>query len=374
MTEYDIKRTFCFTLDPLLGRWGASMEISPSSNSQPLLAALSSLGASFDQALATAHTQPLVNELRVLFLGKKGKLTDILKTLGTLAPDERTAVGEAANQLKTRLSQAIDLKLESLQRIEIENTLRRESLDITLPGRGTQSRGHLHPIQQGLDHIVRIFKDMGFDVDEGPQVETDYYNFEALNIPSHHPARDMQDTFYLADGRVLRTHTSPVQIRYMEAHRPPFQMIAPGKVYRRDSDVTHTPMFHQVEGLVVAPNLSMAHLKGVLETFVHAFFGPDVSVRLRPSYFPFTEPSCEVDIQCVLCTGAGCSVCKHTGWLEVMGAGMVHPNVFKSVGYDPETTTGFAFGMGVERLTMLKYKVGDLRLFYDNDPKFLEQF
>jgi phenylalanyl-tRNA synthetase alpha chain len=352
--------------------------VSRPDQSSDILEKLTAFSHACESALALAQSRDDVLALKVAFFGKKGKLTEILRALGTLDPQVRARVGEEANRLKQRLSVAIDDKLEGIETKRLEEVLGKEAVDITLPGHRIPP-GHLHPLRLALDDVVRIFTEMGFSVAEGAEIETEAYNFEALNIPAHHPARDMQNTFYLPDGRLLRTHTSPVQIHFMQKHQPPFQMIAPGKVYRRDSDVSHTPMFHQVEGLVVTPAedpnaVSMAHLKGTLEYFIRAFFNADIAIRLRPSYFPFTEPSCEVDIECVLCNAAGCPVCKESGWLEVMGAGMVHPKVFQAVGYDPEAVVGFAFGMGIERLAMLKYRIPDIRLFYENDPRFLEQF
>jgi len=334
---------------------------------------LAALSAEVEQAIAAAGTQDDLTAVKITFLGKKGRLTAILKQLGALPAQERAAIGEEANALKTRLLTTIDGHVERLQAGALEAALVKEAQDITLPGT-LPPVGHQHPIATALDEIVSIFVAMGFSVEEGPEIETEHYNFEALNMPATHPARDMQDTFYIKPGVLLRTHTSPVQIRFMETHRPPFQMIAPGKVYRRDSDVSHTPMFHQVEGLVVSETVSMAELKGTLSFFLASFFGQEVTIRLRPSYFPFTEPSCEVDIACILCGQSGCPACKQTGWLEVMGAGMVHPKVFAALGYDAQTLSGFAFGMGVERLAMLKYRIPDIRLFYDNDLRFLAQF
>lgn len=340
-----------------------------------LLQSLADLSKDFEQSVLLARSQADVLALKVAYLGKKGRLTEVLKRLSEVPPAERMELGKAANTLKGHLSQMIDENLACHERAALEEGLAKDRVDPTLPGCGTEI-GHLHPIAQALDTIIDIFRDMGFSVEEGPEIETEYYNFEALNIPREHPSRDMQDTFYLGPKgeRLLRTHTSPVQIHYMETHRPPFQMIAPGKVYRRDSDISHTPMFHQVEGLAVSSDVSMAQLKGVLEFFLKTFFGEDVKMRLRPSYFPFTEPSAEVDMSCILCRAKGCAVCKQSGWLEVMGAGMVHPKVFKAVGYDPAIVSGFAFGMGVERLAMLKYRVTDIRLFFENDIQFLEQF
>ena len=313
-----------------------------------------------------------LEQARVKFLGRKGLITQALRSLGSLPVEVRPQFGQEANRLKklleTQLEEAQDrLKKAALQAEAVTG------LDVTLPGRRLDL-GRLHPITQIAREICDIFIRMGFQVVEGLEIETDYYNFEALNIPRDHPARDMQDTFYISDNIVLRTHTSPMQVRVMEQQQPPVRIIAPGKTFRRDSDLTHTPMFHQVEGLLVDKGISFADLKGVLTVFVHAMFGPEVSLRFRPSFFPFTEPSAEVDIQCVMCRGAGCRVCSQTGWLEILGSGMVDPEVFRMVGYDPEQITGFAFGMGIERIAMLKYGIDDLRLFYENDLRFLSQF
>jgi len=326
-----------------------------------------------ESASASADLVEL-DHVRVQFLGKKGVLTERLKQLGKLAPDERRVVGQAINRAKGEVVAAIEGRRSSLQEADFEARLGSEAVDVTLPGRG-QGVGGLHPISRTLDRINRFFVGVGFEIVEGPEIESDFHNFEALNIPPHHPARAMHDTFYFDAHTVLRTHTSPVQIRVMENAEPPFRIIAPGRVYRCDSDVTHTPMFHQVEGLFVDENVSMADLKGTLSDFMRHFFErEDLGIRVRPSYFPFTEPSAEVDIECVICSGEGCRVCSHTGWLEVLGSGMVHPKVFENVGIDSEKYTGYAFGMGVERLAMLRYGVNDLRLFFENDLRFLRQF
>lgn len=306
-------------------------------------------------------------------LGKEGELTRIIRSIKDLPKEKRAAVGREVNLVKERIEGAIRAALQAIEREELSRRLKEAPVDITLPGRRLPL-GSIHPITQIIDEIVDIFHGLGFSVEGGPEVEEDYYNFEALNIPKDHPARDMQDTFYLEHDRLLRTHTSPVQIRVMERERPPLRVIAPGKAYRRDSDVSHTPMFHQVEGFMVDRGVSFSHLKGVLTTFLHAFFSPETPVRFRPSFFPFTEPSAEVDIGCLICSGRGCRVCKGSGWLEVMGAGMIHPAVFRAVDYDPEEVTGFAFGMGVERLAMLKFQINDIRLFFENDIRFLSQF
>ncbi len=314
-----------------------------------------------------------LRDFRVKLLGKKGKLKAILKGMERLSPDERPLVGQMANQMKVLLEKVIEQKEELLRQREEEKRLFSEEIDITLPGRGPDLGG-VHPLIRVLREIEEVFVSMGFQVAQGPEVEMDYYNFEALNIPSHHPARDMQDTFYVAGALLLRTHTSPVQIRVMEKIRPPVRIIAPGKVYRRDADVSHTPMFHQVEGLLVDEVTTFADLKGVLEEFALRVFGPRTLVRFRPSYFPFTEPSAEMDIGCVICRGKGCRVCKGSGWLEILGCGMVDPAVYSFVDYDPQRYRGFAFGLGVERIAMLEYGIDDIRLFYENDLRFLRQF
>lgn len=325
-------------------------------------------------AVAAATDAAVLDDVRVQYLGKKGLLTRQLKQLGSLPPEERPAAGQAINRIKQQVQQAIDARREQLQSVALDAQLAGEAIDVTLPGRG-QSTGGLHPVTRTLRRIEELFVPLGFTVEEGPEIEDDYHNFEALNIPAHHPARAMHDTFYFDAHTLLRTHTSPVQVRVMENRKPPMCIIAPGRVYRCDSDLTHTPMFHQVEGLLVGENVSFANLKGVLDEFLHAFFErDDLAVRFRPSYFPFTEPSAEVDIQCVMCSGEGCRVCGHSGWLEVLGCGMVHPKVFDYAGIDNERYTGFAFGMGVERLAMLRYGVNDLRLFFENDLAFLTQF
>ncbi len=322
----------------------------------------------------------LLEDLRVRYLGRRGALTQILREIGALPPADRPALGQLANACKARLEAWLAERGETLRHREFAARLRSEAVDITLPGTAP-SQGHLHPITQTLQEIVEIFHGLGFRTAEGPEVELDFYNFEALNIPRDHPARDMQDTFYVSDEVVLRTHTSPVQIRVMEHTRPPLRIISPGKVYRCDADISHAPMFHQVEGFYVDEGVRMSDLKGTLETFVHQCFGPATPVRFRPSFFPFTEPSAEVDIGCALCggsarlpSGEGCRVCKQSGWVEILGAGMIDPAVFEAVRYDPERHTGFAFGMGVERIAMLKYGIDDIRLFFDNDLRFLRQF
>lgn len=324
-------------------------------------------------SISTAADLPALENLRVEYLGKKGKLTALLKGLGALSFEERPAAGAKINEVKSDLQVLINSKKTVLENETVNAKLVDESIDVTLPGRGEEVGG-LHPVTRTMERIEAFFKRVGYGVETGPEVEDDYHNFEALNIPSHHPARAMHDTFYIDPKTVLRTHTSPVQVRTMEKQGPPIRIICPGKVYRCDSDLTHTPMFHQVEGLVVDRDISFADLKGVIDQFLKAFFEADLPVRFRPSYFPFTEPSAEVDIQCTNCSGKGCRVCSHTGWLEVMGCGMVHPNVLEHCSIDSDNFTGFAFGMGVERLAMLRYGVNDLRLFFENDIRFLKQF
>ncbi|MEQ5802206.1 phenylalanine--tRNA ligase subunit alpha [Halomonas sp. H10-9-1] len=326
------------------------------------------------QAIQACGSIASLEELRVRYLGKKGEITALLKGLGKLPPAERPAAGERINEAKQALNGELESRKASLEKAALEARLTAERLDVTLPGRG-QLSGGLHPVTRTLERIEGLFTRIGYDVAVGPEIEDDYHNFEALNIPAHHPARGMADTFYFDATRLLRTHTSPVQVRTMKEGRLPIRIVCPGRVYRSDSDLTHTPMFHQVEGLLVDEDVSFADLKGTIEDFLHAFFErDDLSVRFRPSYFPFTEPSAEVDIQCVMCGGDGCRVCGQSGWLEVMGCGMVHPEVFRHSGIDSERYTGFAFGMGAERLAMLRYGVNDLRLFFDNDLRFLRQF
>lgn len=323
--------------------------------------------------VSAAEDLAALDQVRVEYLGKKGQLTALLKTLGKLDASERPAAGAKINEAKQVVQEQISVRKTAMEQEAINAKLASETIDVTLPGRG-QNNGGLHPVTRTLQRIEKLFAAVGYDVAEGPEIEDDYHNFEALNIPAHHPARAMHDTFYIDPTHVLRTHTSPVQVRTMENREPPIRIICPGRVYRCDSDLTHTPMFHQVEGLVVDKQVSFADLKGTVDQFLKSFFEADVPVRFRPSYFPFTEPSAEVDIQCTNCGGSGCRVCSNTGWLEVMGCGMVHPNVFRSSGVDPEVYTGFAFGMGVERLAMLRYGVNDLRLFFENDLRFLAQF
>ena len=314
-----------------------------------------------------------LQQLRIKYLGKKGLVTSQLKTLSEISPELRPEFGKAVNEVKIFIDDKLKKIEGSLKEDEHKKRILSETIDITLPGKFVPF-GREHPINKVLCEIVNIFLSMGFEVEEGPEVELDYYNFEALNIPKDHPARDMQDTFYISDDVILRTHTSPVQIRVMEKRKPPLKVIAPGKVYRCDADISHTPMFHQVEGFMVDTDIAFSDLKGVLELFIHSFFSVETPVRFRPSYFPFTEPSAEIDIGCNFCSGKGCRVCKNTGWLEILGAGMIHPKVFEMVGYDTELYTGFAFGMGVERLTMLKYSIDNIKLFFENDIRFLRQF
>ncbi|GAB4389755.1 MAG: phenylalanine--tRNA ligase subunit alpha [Thermodesulfovibrionales bacterium] len=331
------------------------------------------LGEDFDRQLGEAGTSAELEQLRVRFLGKKGLLTEKLKLLSKLPPEERKEFGRAVNELKSRMEGAVARRRDSLRARELRSALEAEGIDVTLPGKFAPL-GSLHPINRVLLEIIEIFACMGFAVEEGPEVELDYYNFEALNMPRDHPAREMQDTFYISDECVLRTHTSPVQIRVMERKKPPLRFIAPGKVYRCDADISHTPMFHQVEGLMVGSDITFSDLKGTLEAFIHRMFTPETPLRFRPSFFPFTEPSAEVDMGCIFCKGLGCRVCKGSGWIEILGAGMVHPRVFEMAGYDPEEYSGFAFGMGVERIAMLKYSIDDIRLFFENDLRFLRQF
>lgn len=326
-----------------------------------------------------------LDSLRVRYLGKKGQLTAVLHSLGSLPPDERAGVGRRANELKRALTRRIEDRRSQLEQSARTHALSEDTLDLTLPGEKLRI-GRPHPLTQVTREIVGFFRGLGFEVVDGPEAEVEYYNFEALNMPEFHPARDMQDSFYLTNGTMLRTHTSNVQIRCMESRKPPLRVLAPGKVYRRDSDVTHSPVFHQIEGFMVDRNVSFANLKSCLTSFAQAVFGAERKVRFRASFFPFTEPSAEVDVECIICGGAGevspgrgqppemCRICKGTGWLEILGSGMIHPKVFASVGYDPEEFTGFAFGMGVERIAMLKYGINDIRLFFENDMRFLSQF
>lgn len=324
-------------------------------------------------AIAQAQDIPGLEQLRVQFLGKKGSLTELLKGLGKLSAEERPQAGAAINAAKILVQDALEARKTILATEAAASRQLAEAVDVTLPGR-RQSAGGLHPVTRTLQRIEAIFTSAGYDVVQGPEIEDDYHNFEALNIPAHHPARAMHDTFYFDSGLLLRTHTSTVQVRVMETGEAPFRFICPGRVYRCDSDLTHTPMFHQVEGMLVDEHVTMADLKGLLVEFLQVFFEADLDVRFRPSYFPFTEPSAEIDVQCVSCKGEGCRVCSQTGWLEIGGCGMVHPNVLKSSNVDTEKYTGFAFGMGVDRLAMLRYQINDLRLLFENDLRFLRQF
>ena len=314
-----------------------------------------------------------LDEVRVAYLGKKGELTGLLKSLGGLEPAERPKMGALINDAKLEVQGVLDVRKAELEQQQLSRSIAEDAVDVTLPGRRA-AVGGLHPVTQAMYRIEDLFVGAGYDVVSGPEVENDYYNFEALNIPSHHPARAMHDTFYFGDGTLLRTHTSPSQVHTMEEREPPIRVICPGRVYRRDSDLTHSPMFHQVEGLVVDKGISFADLKGTVIEFLQCFFEKDLAVRFRPSYFPFTEPSAEVDVQCVHCLGDGCRVCSQTGWLEVMGCGLVHPNVLQMSGIDPEVYSGFAFGFGGDRLATLLYEVDDLRMFFENDLRFLRQF
>jgi phenylalanyl-tRNA synthetase alpha chain len=324
-------------------------------------------------AMNEADSESALQDVRVRFLGKKGELTAIMKEMGRLTAEERPVFGALANRVKEELETLFNSRQQTIREAEIARRLASERIDVTLPGRSAFV-GTRHPITQVAEEICEIFSSLGFGIEEGPEVEKDFYNFEALNMPKDHPARDMQDTFYISDDVVLRTHTSPVQIRTMLRQAPPVRVIAPGTVYRRDSDITHSPMFHQIEGFLVDRHVTFGDLKGILTAFVTQMFGKNVGVRFRPSFFPFTEPSAEVDIQCVICGGGGCRVCKNSGWLEILGSGMIDPEVFRAVNYNPENYSGFAFGMGLERIAMLKYGVNDLRLFFENDLRFLRQF
>ena len=333
------------------------------------------LARQYEDQANQSKTDDDIRNLRVRSTGKKGEITALLKELGSLSADERPAAGKAVNDAKRRVEAALDRAEMGLKEAGRRKELTSSRLDITLPGRAPAAGG-LHPVSRVLYELVDIFISLGFDVAEGPDIESDYYNFKALNFPDDHPARDMQDTLFIEGpgSLLLRTHTSPVQIRTMKAKSPPVKIIAPGTVYRRDDDITHSPMFHQIEGLLVDEGISFANLKAVLELFSKAFFGPEVKVRFRPSFFPFTEPSAEMDAQCVVCGGSGCRMCKQSGWLEILGSGMVHPAVLEEVGYDTERFTGFAFGLGVDRIALLKYAIDDIRILYENDPRFLKQF
>jgi phenylalanyl-tRNA synthetase alpha chain len=338
-----------------------------------LLQDLEPLLAKSREDIARCVTLADLDAIRVRLLGKSGEVTAKLKMLGSLDPEARRAAGAKINVVKDNLHTALEMRKATLEAEQLAQKLASDAVDVTLPGRG-QSSGGIHPVSRARRRIEQIFRAAGFDVAEGPEIEDDWHNFEALNIPANHPARAMHDTFYFPDGKLLRTHTSPVQIRVMETQAPPVRVIVPGRVYRCDSDMTHTPMFHQVEGLVVDEGISFANLKAMLLGFMRAFFEVDVNIRLRPSYFPFTEPSAELDVSCAACGGKGCRVCKNTGWLEVGGCGVVHPNVLRAVNIDTEKYTGYAFGMGIDRLAMLRYNVNDLRMFFENDLRFLKQF
>ncbi len=338
-----------------------------------MLKELEELQRQAESEISIAKTEGEFLAARTKYLGRKGILTKFLRNLGNIDPEKRPLVGNRCNEIKDTLTEKLENALKAITTLKKEEALLRDSIDVTLPGRKIRD-GKLHPITQVCQEICNIFAGLGFSVVEGPEIELDYYNFEALNIPQNHPARDMQDTFYIEDGIVLRTHTSPVQIRVMEKQRPPVRILSPGRVYRPDSDISHTPMFHQIEGLLVDRGITFGDLKGVLTSFLKQMFGEGTALRFRPSFFPFTEPSAEVDIRCVMCNGAGCRVCSQSGWLEILGSGMVDPEVFKNVYYDPEEVSGFAFGLGLERIAMLKYGISDIRLFFENDWRFLEQF
>ena len=326
------------------------------------------------EAIENAQDEKALEELRIKYLGKKGELTAILKMMGSLSAEERPVMGQLVNDAKAKVEQYLNEKSGELKQKATELKLKAETIDITMPAK-KQVAGKLHPLNTVLDDMIDIFQSMGFDVLDGPEVETDHYNFECLNVPADHPARDMQDTFYLAENLLLRTQTSAAQIRTMENRKPPIRVICPGRVFRADEvDATHSPVFHQIEGLVVDKGVTMCDLKGVLERFAHEIYGPDTEVKFRPSFFPFTEPSVEVDVTCSECGGKGCRVCKGSGWIEILGAGMVHPNVLRSCGIDPDVYSGFAFGIGLDRLTTTRYKISDIRLLFENDKRFLEQF
>jgi len=334
---------------------------------------LEAIQAEVINALKQINTKDQLESLRIEYFGRKGKLTDVMKGMGKLSKEERPIIGKLANEIRSSLSDAFDATKANLDSKQQEQQLKAESIDITLPGR-KPAQGKAHPVMQVLQRIEEIFMQMGFQVVTGPEVETEHYNFDALNTPQDHPARDLHDTFYLTDGHLLRTHTSPVQIRAMENQQPPVRIIVPGKAYRVDYDVSHTPMFHQVEGLLVDRHVTFSELKGVLVSFARQMFGDQTQMRFRPHFFPFTEPSAEADISCTVCRGKGCRSCGHTGWIEILGAGAVHPEVFRAVNYDPEVFTGFAFGMGVERIANLQFRIPDIRTFYENDLRFLQQF
>ncbi|MDD6808211.1 MAG: phenylalanine--tRNA ligase subunit alpha [Oscillospiraceae bacterium] len=327
-----------------------------------------------EEALKSASSLSELENVRVQYLGKKGELTAVLKQMGGLSPEERPVIGQIANEIREQITNEIDQKKAEILAAEQEKQLQNETIDVTLPGK-TEALGHKHPLSIVLDEVKEIFLGMGFDVAEGPEVEWDHYNFEALNIPKDHPARDTQDTFYITENMLLRTQTSPVQIRVMEKKEPPIRIIAPGRVYRSDAvDATHSPLFHQIEGLVVDEGITMGDLKGTLETWARKLYGEDTNIRLRPHHFPFTEPSCEIDISCFKCGGVGCPMCKNEGWIEILGGGMVHPKVLENGGVDPKKYSGFAFGIGLERIVMFRFGLDDMRMLYENDMRFLEQF
>ncbi len=335
---------------------------------------LEAIKAAAQEAVKGVCEQKEIEEIRVKYLGKKGELTAILKQMGSLSPEERPKMGQMVNEAKAQLEELIGKKAEELKAKATEIKLKAETIDITMPAKVTKV-GKLHPLNTVLNDMIDIFQSMGFDILDGPEVETDHYNFECLNVPADHPARDMQDTFYLGENLLLRTQTSATQIRTMENRKPPIRVICPGRVFRADEvDATHSPVFHQIEGLVVDKGITMCDLKGVLEQFAHEIYGPDTKVKFRPSFFPFTEPSVEVDVTCSECGGKGCRVCKGSGWIEILGAGMVHPNVLRSCGIDPDEYSGFAFGIGLDRLTTTRYKISDIRHLFENDKRFLEQF
>ncbi|MBQ1988923.1 MAG: phenylalanine--tRNA ligase subunit alpha [Clostridia bacterium] len=335
---------------------------------------LSALSLEAKNAVLASTDEAQIENVRVKYLGKKGELTAILKQMGSLSPEERPKMGQLVNEAKAELENLIAEKKEELKAAAQLEKLKNETIDITMPAKDLKP-GKLHPLNTVLDDMINIFQSMGFDVVDGPEVETDHYNFECLNVPADHPARDMQDTFYLAENLLLRTQTSAAQIRTMETRKPPIRVICPGRVFRADEvDATHSPVFHQIEGLVVDKGVTMCDLKGVLEEFAHEIYGSDTKVKFRPSFFPFTEPSVEVDVTCSECGGKGCRVCKGSGWIEILGAGMVHPNVLKSCGIDPDEYSGFAFGIGLDRLTTTRYKISDIRLLFENDKRFLDQF
>lgn len=335
---------------------------------------LEAIRAAAGEALEKLSSKAELEEARIKFLGKKGELTAILKQMGKLTQEERPIIGQLANEVRGDIENAIAKRTAQIKELELTRRLKEETIDVTMPGTRHEV-GHKHPLSIVLDEVEEIFMGMGFDVAEGPEVELDYYNFEALNIPKNHPARDTQDTFYISENIVLRTQTSPVQIRVMERQEPPIRVIAPGRVYRSDAvDATHSPLFHQIEGLVVDEGITMGDLKGTLEAFAKRLYGEDTKIRLRPHHFPFTEPSCEIDVSCFKCGGKGCSMCKGEGWIEILGGGMVHPKVLRNGGIDPEKYSGFAFGVGLERLAMFRFNIGDMRLFYENDLRFLSQF